>query len=111
VADVTVFFHHAIDVSAGMDHAVVLQVGATPKFDAAEIASHHRSRADIATCADNDVADQDSRGMNVCRRVDDRSQPFEGVHMGKGRKVTGHEGTGSVGTGRLLSGCCCRRDA
>jgi hypothetical protein len=77
VADVAVLLDHCVLVREAVDRAVVLHVGAALEHDAAEVAAQARAGPDIAAGADDHVADQHGRGMDVGGGIDHRHDAFE----------------------------------
>ena len=71
MTNVSFFLDDRADPRESVQHASVLNIGALAQFDMAEIAAQARSRTDVASRANNDIADQHGGGMNECLRIDD----------------------------------------
>jgi hypothetical protein len=75
--DVRVLLEHDLLGGKGVQHAVVLHVGAGANDDAAHIATQRRPGTYIAPRTNDDVPDEDRLWMNKGGRIDDRNHTFE----------------------------------
>jgi hypothetical protein len=71
MTNVSFFLDDGADPRESMQYASILDIGALAQFDMAEIAAQARARTDVASGANNDIADQDGGGMNKCLTIDD----------------------------------------
>ena len=79
VADMSIFLDNAVFVGEAMHDATVLNIAPPVQEDAPKVATEHCAGADVTVLPDDDIADQNSRRVNIGRFVNNRNQVFNGI--------------------------------
>ena len=79
MTNVSFFLDDRADTRESMQYASILDVGALAQFDMAEIAAQARTRTDVASGTNDDIADQHGGGMNKCGGIDDRRDAVDRI--------------------------------